>query len=48
MLLQLTGEEIFPVNPPETKNAFRDVLNLLSPTLFSLANEQGFNKLRCV
>lgn len=48
MLLQLTSEEIFPVNPPEPKNDFRDALNSSSPTLFSLANERGFNKLRCV
>lgn len=44
MLLQLRGKEIFPVNPSKTKTDFRDALNLLSPTLFSLANEPGFNK----
>lgn len=48
MLLYLKDEQIFPVNPPKPKNDFRDGLNFLSPTLFSLANEQGFNKLRCV
>lgn len=48
MLLYLKDEQIFPVNPPKHKTDFRDGLNFLSPTLFSLANEQGFNKLRCV
>lgn len=48
MLLYLKDEQIFPVNPPKPKNDFRDGSNFLSPTLFSLANEQGFNKLRCV